>query len=578
MSGTFTVTGRRFVRNGARHRILAGAAHYFRTHPAQWTHRLRMLRAMGLNTVETYVPWNWHEPRPGTVRRLEDLERFLDESAACGLDVIVRPGPYICAEWDNGGLPAWLTARVGRRVRTADPDYLRHVDAWFDRLLPVVARRQITRGGTVVMVQVENEYGSFGSDAAYLRHLADGLTARGIEVPLCTSDGPEDHMLTGGSVPGVLTTVNFGSDPEGAFAALAAWRPQDPPMCMEFWDGWFDHWGDRHVARDPADAAGVLDRILAAGASVNLYMAHGGTNFGTTAGANLGGEHHDGAYQPTTTSYDYDAPIDERGAPTAKFWRFREVIERHGGVPGDLPPLPPLLPAARLAVADTVTWRAALPSGGGAVAPVPPTFEELGLDHGLVLYRCTLPGPREARPLVVDGLHDRAHVFVDGRPVAVLERDGRRSVDVAGPATVELLVESMGRVNYGPRLGESKGILGGVRHERQYVHGFTAHPLALDPLDVRWTGAAAPGDGPAFCRAWLDVEDAADTYVALPGWGKGYVWVNGVNLGRFWDRGPQRTLYLPGPLLHAGRNEVVVLELDGRRAATVDLVPGPQLG
>ncbi len=569
---SFSIEGASFLRDGRPHRILSGGLHYFRVLPQQWEHRLGMLRAMGLNTVETYVPWNYHEPRPGQVARLAELTDFLDAAAGLGLDAIVRPGPYICAEWDNGGLPAWLTARVGRRIRSADPDYLEAVDAWFDRLIPLIAGRQVTRGGNVIMVQVENEYGSFGSDRAYLRHLADGLARRGIDVPLFTSDGPDDFMLTGGSLDGVLATVNFGSDPESALAALPAGRPR---MCMEFWDGWFDHWGDEHVTRDPADAAGVLDRILASGASVNLYMAHGGTNFGTTAGANLGGAHHDGAFQPTVTSYDYDAPIDERGAATEKFRLFRDVLRRHGAAPTEPPPLPSLLPPARLPVSD----QAPRYDGPRAHHPFPPTFDELGVTHGLVSYRFQIPGPRAAQPLTVDGLHDRAHVTINGEPAGILERDGVTSLDVTGPATVELLVESMGRVNYGPRVGEPKGIAGGVRHERQYVHGCTTYVMDLESPRPQWESSEAqPVTGPAFFRFRLATAEPGDAYLALPGWGKGYVWVNGFGLGRFWDRGPQRTLYLPWPLLRRGDNEIVVLELDGRRTGAVEITDRPDLG
>ncbi|GAA3445848.1 beta-galactosidase [Planomonospora venezuelensis] len=264
----FAIDGESFRLDGAEFRVLSGALHYFRVRPEQWAHRLRTLRAMGLNTVETYVPWNLHEPRPGEMRRLEELDAFLAEAARADLLAIVRPGPYICAGWDNGGLPSWLTGALGRRVRTRAPGYLARVDRFFDALIPLVARHQVTRGGNVIMVQVENECGSYGSDRVYLRHLADGLVARGVEVPLFTSGGPEDHMLTGGSIPGVLATVKFGSDPEEAFAVLRRHRPGEPLLCMEFWNGWFDRWGRGHVTRDPVDAAVSESPTSAAAAPV----------------------------------------------------------------------------------------------------------------------------------------------------------------------------------------------------------------------------------------------------------------------------------------------------------------------
>lgn len=575
---TFVVDGDHFLLDGAEFRVLSGALHYFRVRPEQWAHRLRMLHAMGLNTVETYVPWNLHEPTPGRFAELDLLTAFLDAAAAEGLLAIVRPGPYICAEWDNGGLPAWLTARPELSVRTSDPAYLGYVDRFFDEVIPLIAERQVTRGGNVIMVQVENEYGSYGSDHGYLRHLADELLGHGIEVPLFTSDGPGDWWLTGGALPGVLATVNFGSEPERAFETLRAHRPDGPLMCMEFWCGWFDHWGREHTTRAPEEAADTLERILSAGASVNVYMAHGGSTFGTWAGANRDGENHDGAHLPTATSYDYDAPIDERGAPTAKFWLFREILTRYNPKAPEVPGLPPALPPATVPLTGSVRLDA---SGLGRVtaAPTPPTFEQLGLTHGLVSYRTSIPGPRQPYRLGVDGLRDRAHLFVDGRLRAVLERDGELDcAEVSGPATVELLVESMGRTNFGPLLGESKGILGGVRHHQQYLHGYAVTAYPLDDISGVAFEAGFSGEPRSLFRGTLTVREPADAFLALPGWGKGYVWVNGFALGRYWERGPQRTLYVPAPLLRAGENEFVLLELDRTGPPVVELRDAADLG
>lgn len=585
----FDVTPSGFVLDGRPIQVLSGALHYFRVLPEQWPHRLRMLRAMGLNCVETYVPWNLHEPEPGVYHDVEALGEFLTRAAEAGLHAIVRPGPYICAEWENGGLPAWLTGRDDVRLRCLDEPYLEAVDRWFDRLIPLIAEHQVTRGGNVLMVQVENEYGSYGSDRAYLRDLADGLVRRGIDVPLFTSDGPEAHMLSGGSLPGVLATVNFGSDPEGAFAALAELRPQDPPFCMEYWCGWFDHWGERHTTRDPADAADVLDRMLAAGASVNVYMAHGGTNFGTWAGANRGGPEHSGEYGPTITSYDYDAPIDERGAPTEKFRLFREVLSRYATEP--LPEVPepaPLLEPGEIRLSESLRLFDVLDvlSPDPVAAPTPPTFEQLGLTHGLVLYRTALPGPRPALPLTLDGLADRAHVFLDGKLAAVLDEDRPvLEVDVPGERrAVDVLVESMGRVNYGPLVGERKGIVKGIRHALQWVHGYEVHPVDLAGVGgLPWEraegpDASLPAGGPVFHRGFFEVDTPADGWIHPAGWGKGYLWVNGFCLGRYWSRGPQGSLYLPWPLLRPGRNEVVVLELDGADPGVLALRDEPDLG
>ncbi|MEU7423877.1 beta-galactosidase family protein [Streptomyces sp. NPDC040750] len=571
MSG-FRVGDADFLLDGRPVRLLSGALHYFRVHEAQWRHRLALLRAMGLNCVDTYVPWNLHEPGPGRHRDVEAVGRFLDAVREAGLWAIVRPGPYICAEWENGGLPSWVTGEPGTRARTRDERYLRHVRRWFRRLLREVVPRQIDRGGPVLMVQVENEYGSYGSDTGYLAELADLLRAEGVTVPLFTSDGPEDHMLTGGSLPGVLATVNFGSHARVAFETLRRHRPEGPLMCVEFWCGWFDHWAGEHVVRNPGEAAEALREILECGASVNLYMAHGGTSFAGWAGANRGGELHEGPLEPDVTSYDYDAPVDEHGRPTEKFWRFREVLAPYH--PGPLPEPPP--PPARLgapAEAALTGWAplaAVLDALGGTetVSPMPPSFEELGVTRGLVRYVVDVPGPRQPYPLAVRGLRDLATVYVDGERAGVLtEEEPRLGKPVAGPARVELWAESLGRVNYGPRFGEAKGVTGGILHERQYLHGVRARGLDLDAFDDGVGPVpfgAPPGDGgPGLYRGTLTVHAAGDARLALPGWTRGFAWINGFNLGRYWSAGPQSCLYVPGPVLREGENELWLLELQG---------------
>ncbi|WP_328948184.1 beta-galactosidase [Streptomyces sp. NBC_00184] len=584
----FTVADDHFRIDGKPVRLLSGALHYFRVHEAQWEHRLSMLRAMGLNCVETYVPWNLHEPRPGEFRDVGALGRFLDAVQRAGLWAIVRPGPYICAEWENGGLPVWVTGRFGRRVRTRDAGYLDAVERWFAELLPQVVERQAGRGGPVIMVQAENEYGSYGTDAVYLRRIAAMLGESGVSVPLFTSDGPEDHMLTGGSVPGLLATANFGSGAREAFRVLRRHQPGGPLMCMEFWCGWFEHWGSPPVLRDPAQAADALREILECGASVNIYMAHGGTNFAGWAGANRSGPLQDGDLLPTVTSYDYDAPVDEYGRATEKFHLFREILAAYAD--GPLPPLP-AEPAGLAPVRAELTEWAPLPDVMDALGDeetaesgVPPTFEELGLDRGLVRYRVAVPGPRAPYALGVSGLRDRAVVYVDGVRRGVLsEVDSTLAEPVGGPADVELWVESLGRVNYGPRLGEPKGLTGGVLHERQFLHGVRARALRLDAFDGPAALEGVPfvpvdgSGGTGLYRGTFEVADVSGTGHAgfeLPGWTRGFVWVNGFCLGRYWAAGPQRTLYVPGPVLRDGINEVWVLEVEGAAAPYAELGPG----
>ncbi|MFJ8756884.1 beta-galactosidase family protein [Streptomyces cyaneofuscatus] len=586
----FTVGDDDFRFDGKPVRLLSGALHYFRVHEEQWDHRLAMLAAMGLNCVETYVPWNLHEEREGAYRDVGALGRFLDAVERAGLWAIVRPGPYICAEWENGGLPVWVTGRFGRRVRTRDDGYRAVVERWFRELLPQVVRRQVDRGGPVILVQAENEYGSYGSDAVYLEWLAGLLRRCGVSVPLFTSDGPEDHMLTGGSVPGLLATANFGSGAREGFAVLRRHQPKGPLMCMEFWCGWFDHWGAEPVVRDAGQAAEALREILECGASVNIYMAHGGTNFAGWAGANRGGPVQDGEFQPTVTSYDYDAPVDEYGRATEKFHLFRKVLAEYAQ--GPLPALPPEpVGLARPVRVELDEWAGldgvleALGDPEGPESGVAPTFEELGVGRGLVRYRVAVPGPRMPYPLTAAGLRDRAVVSVDGVRAGVLTEESPTLPEpVAGPAVVELWVESLGRVNYGPRLGEPKGITGGVLHERQYLHGVRARGLRLDAFEEAGAVAGVPfgpvprvPGGTGLFRGTFTVggtEGVDHAGLRLPGWTRGFVWVNGSCLGRYWSAGPQETLYVPGPLLSEGVNEVWVLELEGAGEAWVELGPG----
>ncbi|WP_069172362.1 glycoside hydrolase family 35 protein [Streptomyces griseus] len=585
----FTVGDDDFRLDGRPVRLLSGALHYFRVHEGQWGHRLAMLRAMGLNCVETYVPWNLHEPREGVFRDVGALGRFLDAAGRAGLMAIVRPGPYICAEWENGGLPVWVTGRFGRRVRTRDAGYTAAVRRWFGALLPQVVQRQITVGGPVIMVQVENEYGSYGSDAVHLEELTGLLRGCGVTVPLFTSDGPEDHMLSGGSVPGVPVTVNFGSGAREAFEVVRRHRPRGPLMCMEFWCGWFEHWGAAPVVRDPGEAADALREILECGASVNVYMAHGGTSFGGWAGANRSGPLQDGVLAGTVTSYDYGAPVDEYGRPAEKFWRMRSVLAEYAD--GPLPALPEeprgLGARVRVELTQGVPLAGVLEALGDPEGPesgVPPTFEELGVDRGVVRYRVEVPGERQPYPLCAAGLRDRAVVYVDGVRAGVLtEEEPTLEAPVAGPAAVELWVQSLGRVNYGPRLGEPKGITAGVLHERQFLHGVRARALRLDAFETPGAVAGLPfGEagqvGPTgLFRGVFDLAGAAEADHAgleLPGWAGGFVWVNGFCLGRYRSAGPQSTWYVPGPVLREGANEVWVLELEEAGAPYVELGPG----
>lgn len=576
-----------FLRGGAPHRVLSGAIHYFRVHPDLWEDRLRRLAAMGLNTVETYVAWNFHERVRGEVDFTgpRDLARFITLAGELGLDVIVRPGPYICAEWDFGGLPAWLMTEPDIALRTSDPVFLKAVDEWFDAVVPVIRPLLTTAGGPVVAVQVENEYGSYGDDAAYLEYCRKGLLDRGIDVLLFTSDGPGADWLDNGVIPGVFATVNFGSRTDEAFAELRKVQPAGPDMVMEYWNGWFDHWGEPHHTRDVADAAGVLEDILRAGGSVNFYMAHGGTNFGLWSGANV----EDGTFQPTVTSYDYDAAVGEAGELTPKFHAFREVISRYAvGAPPELPPVQVRLAPQTVALDGWVALLDSLDLFAAPVSgPAPKSMEALGQDHGLVHYRGSGLVPPDGRTLELDGLADRATVLADGVLLGRVDRNGESQslpltarVD-GGRTTFDVIVENQGRINFGPQIGERKG-LRGVRIAHRNVYGWESTAIRLDDpalTDRLRFGSDLIGAarGPVFARAAIEVDAPADGFLALPGWGKGFLWLNGTLLGRYWGIGPQVTLYAPAPLWRNGSNDIVILEME-QLGTEVELREEPDLG
>ncbi|GAB3288270.1 glycoside hydrolase family 35 protein [Pseudoclavibacter terrae] len=639
---TFEIGDEHFLLDGEPHRVLSGALHYFRVHPEQWADRIHKAKLMGLNTIETYVAWNAHEPRKGEwdATGWNDLGRFLDLVAAEGMHAIVRPGPYICAEWHNGGLPTWLTAMPGIGLRRSEPTYLAEVETYLRRVYDIVVPRQIDLGGPVVLVQIENEYGAYGNDTAYLERLVEVTREAGITVPLTTIDQPTDQMLSDGSVAGAHLTGSFGSRADARLATLRRHQPTGPLMCAEFWDGWFDWWGAFHHTTSVEDAARELDALLAAGASVNFYMVHGGTNYGLTNGAN-----HKGRYLPITTSYDYDAPLDEAGNPTPKFFAFKDVIAKYAAVPAETPaaggPAPELtaplssiaadawLPTvadarvgspgsagsagsagstASAASADTARSAGsaasadAARSDGTPASPatyaVPPTFDALQHLSALVSYEVELPDASSPRLLEFEEVRDHAWVSVDGIPVGTLSRTLHETAIVVPPGQrLSVLVEEQGRVNYAERIGEEKGIIGAPLLDGVPLEGWTA-----TPIDVAEAGLAiaAAGDSiaggfagaPAFAplhhggtplgitglRGEFVLDEPTDLYLDTSRWGKGYALVNGFLLGRYWRSGPQQTLYVPGSVLRSGTNTISVIELEVTASPVARFVAQAALG
>jgi beta-galactosidase len=560
----FTIGPSDFLLDGRPFQVISGALHYFRVHPDCWGDRIAKARQMGLNTIETYVPWNLHSPRPGVfdTTGILDLGRFLREVAEAGMYAIVRPGPYICAELDNGGLPPWLLRTEGLGVRRFEPQFMSAVTRFLQDVLEIVRPLQIDQGGPVVLVQVENEYGAFGDDRTYLKSLAEVIRSAGTTVPLVTVDQPTDEMLAAGGLDGVLRTGSFGSRVVQRLETLRKHQPTGPLMCMEFWDGWFDYWGGRHHTTSAADAAAELDALLAAGASVNIYMFHGGTNFGLTSGAN-----DKGVYRATVTSYDYDAPLDEAGNPTEKYFAFRDVISRYSAVSSSVPVATPAAPEFNVALADPVGLLAC-PGGRWSDHRSAPTLDELSaldeLDVRLAIFRTEL---RQGGPalLTFGEARDRVQVFLDGAPVGILERE-RHERAIMLPHTrgrLELVVEDMGRVNYGPRIGEAKGLIGPVRLGTAELSDWSVCGIDLDQVPHLWHSTpSAIVPGPTAWRATFETDGHSDLFLRTDAWGKGFAWINNFSLGRYWRRGPQQTLYVPAPVLVDGPNNLVVLELE----------------
>ena len=573
----FTIGAEDFLLDDAPFRILAGSIHYFRVHPEHWADRIRKARLMGLNTIETYVAWNAHEPHRGEwdATGWNDLGAFLDAVAAEGMYAIVRPGPYICAEWHNGGLPVWLTNTPGIGLRRSEPQYVAAVTDYLEKVYEIVAPRQIDRGGNVILVQIENEYGAYGSDTDYLEELVRVTETAGITVPLTTVDQPTPEMLQNGSLPDPAShgIVRIQGRPSASRRSASSSRPG--PSCARSSGTAGSTGGAACTTRTSAEAsAAELEDLLAAGASVTIYMFHGGTNFGTTNGAN-----DKGRYAPIVTSYDYDAPLDESGNPTDKFHAFRRVIARYAEVPDEVPAPAQPAPEFSVELEREGDW---LEAALGAQFEGLVTFDDLDHVGPVIRYRTVLPGATGGL-LTIGEVRDLAWVRVDGVEVGRLSRTlHERALRIPAGRELEIVVEDQGRVNYDIRLGEPKGLIGGVQLDGVPLTGWTTAAVDLTralsvPTDAVADSPAGTG-GRERLHGSFDLDASADLFLDTAEWGKGFAFVNGFFLGRFWSGGPQRTLYVPAPVTQAGANEIVVLTLDAASDATARFVEAALLG
>lgn len=565
-SHRFMVKDGHFELDGKVFQIISGEMHYPRIPRAYWRERFRMAKAMGLNTITTYLFWNAHELQPGTYdfSGNNDVAEFIREAQQEGLYVVLRPGPYVCAEWEFGGYPAWLLKDSTTVVRGSDPKYAQPTARWIKRLGEELAPLQIGNGGPIIMVQVENEYGSFGKDHAYMEQVRGMLVDAGFtKSQLYTADGAGE--LANGSLPDLPVGINFGGANSGAakreFATLKKFRPSGPYFNSEYWTGWFDHWGGKHASTNAANEVANMDWMLKQGYSVSIYMFHGGTSFGWMNGANSNGKN----YEPDVTSYDYDAPLDESGRPTSKFNAFREMIAKDTGTTSPaIPAVAPTMKIAEFKLEETVSLWKVLPAASRSEKVQ--AMEDLGQAYGYILYRTQIKDAVKG-DLVLDGLHDYAQIYLDGKQVGTLDRRlGQKKLPLAvtgAGAQLDVLVENTGRINFNIVLRhERKGIVGGVSLAGKPLSGWEIYPLPMEqPSKLPFSRTTC--EGPCFYRATFQVDAPADTFLDTSAFTKGQVWLNGQALGRVWNIGPQKTLYVPGPWLHKGENEVVVFDLNG---------------
>lgn len=580
--GTFEIKDT-FYLNGEPFQIISGAIHYFRIVPEYWKDRLEKLNAMGCNTVETYIPWNMHEPKKGHFHfdGMLDIEKFIQTAQDLGLYVILRPSPYICAEWEFGGLPAWLLAEDGMKLRVNYAPFLRHVYEYYNVLLKKIVAYQINFGGPVILMQIENEYGYYANDKDYLQLLKNKMTESGVVVPLVTSDGPFEANLKGGRLTGVLPTGNFGSKTEERFDELKKFTNGGPLMCTEFWVGWFDHWGNGgHMRGDLEQSVKDLDKMLELG-HVNIYMFEGGTNFGFMNGSNYYDE-----LTPDVTSYDYDAVLTEDGQITEKYNRYKEVIQKYREIP-DVHFSTKITRKAygTLHVQDKVSLFSVINDLSTPVSnSFPQSMEQLGQNYGYILYHSTLHTENRIDKIRLWEANDRANIFINKKPVKILydrELLEEQDLNIAfeQDSDFDILVENMGRVNFGPRMEhQRKGIAQCVQLDGHMHNHWLQYTLPLDNIEkVDFTKEYEKGL-PGFYRFTLTVNEPADTFLAFDGWGKGCVFVNGFHIGRFWEIGPQKRLYIPAPLLKNGQNEIIVFETDGKTCDTITLMDEPDVG
>ena len=604
--GTFEAGNGTFLLNGKPFVVKAAEIHYPRIPKPYWDHRIKMCKALGMNTVCIYIFWNIHEQREGDFNFTDnnDVAEFCRLAQKNGMYVIVRPGPYVCAEWEMGGLPWWLLKKKDIKLRERDPYFMERVKIFERKVGEQLAGLTIQNGGPIIMVQVENEYGSYGEDKPYVSEIRDCL--RGIygkELALFQCDWSSNFEKNG--LDDLTWTMNFGTGANinDQFRRLGELRPNAPKMCSEFWSGWFDKWGARHETRPAKDMVEGMDEMLSKGISFSLYMTHGGTSFGHWAGANSPG------FAPDVTSYDYDAPINEYGHTTEKYYELREMMQKYSdkklpAVPKDVAPI---ITVPKFELKEFATLMTGMASNGKSETGAIKTFEEMDMGWGTMIYSTQLPEITTSSVLTGE-FHDFAQVFIDGKYIGKIDRvKNEKSLTI--PAVkkgtdLTIIVEGMGRINFGRAIKDFKGIVGNVTLSSETDDA----EIVLTPK--KWTNVAIPDDyetaraaldmvknvnsnakgsvpglalsqnyeesqkltalfKPGYHRGYFNLTKVGDTFLNFETWGKGQVYVNGHAMGRIWSIGPQQTLYVPGCWLKKGKNEIIVLDVVGPKEAVV---------
>ena len=586
--GTFAAGDKTFLLNGEPFVVKAAELHYPRIPRPYWEHRIKMCRALGMNTICMYVFWNIHEQREGEFdfTGQNDIAEFCRLAQKNGMYVIVRPGPYVCAEWEMGGLPWWLLKKKDIRLREQDPYFMECVGRFMHKVGEQLAPLTIQNGGPIIMVQVENEYGSYGQDKAYVSAIRDSVRAAGFgDVALFQCDWASNFTKNG--LDDLVWTMNFGTGAniDDQFKKLRELRPESPLMCSEYWSGWFDKWGARHETRPAERMVRGIDEMLSKGISFSLYMTHGGTSFGHWAGANSPG------FQPDVTSYDYDAPINEYGLATEKYYKLREVMQKYSDkkLPAVPKPAAGIITVPQFELADFEPLMTAADTTIESRSPL--TFELMDMGWGAVNYSTTLPEVPARSVLTIDEAHDYAQVFIDRKYVGTIDRVQRQRSLTLPPVkrgqTLAILVEGMGRINFGRAINDPKGITGPVTLKAE-IDGdeitwnlkdwaceripdtYAAARAAVDNTITKDVEVMAHPEGRrGYYRGFFTLRKTGDTFLNLEDFGKGQVYVNGHAIGRYWNIGPQQTLYVPGCWLKKGKNEVIVLDIVGPKAAPV---------